>query len=61
MITTSVGGVGMAKTYGGEVASPSVSVGSVIAPATPVIASAPVSTRTKIGLMILPPLAETVV
>ena len=51
----------MAKTYGGEVASPTVNRGSVIAPAIPVITSAPVSTRTKIGLMVLPPLAEKLV
>jgi hypothetical protein len=62
MITTLPGDSGMANAYRGEVAStPTVKLGSTIAPAIPVIASAPVSTRTKVGLMILPPLAEKLV
>ena len=39
-------------------AAPSVSVGSAIAPAVPAVASAAVSARTMVGLMILPPRAE---
>jgi hypothetical protein len=61
-ITRSSDGAGSAKTEGGAIAStPSVNIGSAIAPAVAVIASAPVSTRLKVGLMILPPLAEKLV
>lgn len=57
-ITTSPLGAGMANACGSDSGSPNVNVGMMIAPAAPAVASAAVSARVVLGLMIYPPRAE---
>jgi hypothetical protein len=52
---------GSAKACGEDFTSANVSVGSTIAPAAPAVASAAVSARVMLGLMIPPPRADNYV